>query len=153
MLLFDATINTAGQRGKKTENGLIGSGNFNGFGPLSGNNRLFGVLLDQAFNSWRHLRAYAAPVGQAILNDTDTFFVFSGDWVVKTNTLNETAIATRALVSDNYVEERTCFGTAPGKSDNDHDYSFGSPIAALRQNTPVRQQPDKTSTPALRHVN
>jgi hypothetical protein len=151
--LFDATINTAGQTRGKTEKGLKGSGNFNGLGPLSGNSGLFGMLFDQAFNGRRHLCTHTTPVRQAILNDADAFFVFSGDRVVKTNALNETAIAACALVSNNNVKERTCFGTTPGKSDNDHDYSFGSPVAAFRQNTPARQQPDKKSTPALRHVN
>ena len=42
---------------------------------------------------------------------------------VKTQTLNEAAIATIARIADNDVVERGTFGTTAGKTDNNHEYS------------------------------
>jgi len=78
-------------------------------GYLSG---CFGRLLDQANNGWRTLGANASPVGQTVLGNAQTFGSTFGQWVVKTDTLDETAVATVALISHNNVKKRTGFRTA-----------------------------------------
>jgi hypothetical protein len=55
----------------------------------------------------------------------NAFFCGGGDWVVKTNALNETAIATGAFVCHHNIEKRASFSTATGESNDDHDVSFG----------------------------
>src|SRR3990167_7564956 len=87
--------------------------------------RFFGRLTDQAFHRGRGLSANAAPVGQAVLGNADTLFIGSRNRVVKTQTLDETAVTTGALVSGGNIEKRACFCTATGESDDDHDLSFG----------------------------
>ena len=71
------------------------------------------------------LRANALPVGQAVLRNTDAFFVFLGDGVVEPDTLDEAAVATGALVSNNDIEKRAGFCTTTSESNDDHDLSFG----------------------------
>src|SRR5665647_1766365 len=75
----------------------------------------FSRLIDQALHRWRGLGADAFPVSQAIL----------GNRVVKPEALDEAAVATGALVSNDNIEKRACFGTATGESNDDHDLSFG----------------------------
>jgi hypothetical protein len=83
------------------------------------------ALLDQTLNGRRSLCANTEPVGQAVLLDAQALFSAFGDRVVKTNALNETAIAANALVSHNDIEKRTVLGTAARESNDDHDLSFG----------------------------
>src|SRR6218665_2738067 len=85
---------------------------------------LGGSLLDQAFHGGGSLGAHALPVGQAVLGDTDAFFLVGGDRVVETDALDEVAVTTAALVSHNNVEEGASLGAAAGKSDHDHDLSL-----------------------------
>jgi hypothetical protein len=51
-------------------------------------------------------------VSQTVLRDAQGFSLTFSDWVIKTNALNETTVATVALVSDNNVKKRTGFRTA-----------------------------------------
>jgi hypothetical protein len=90
--------------------------------PLSG---FFSSLADQAFHSGGRLGANALPVSQAILGNADAFFVGGSDRVVKADTLNEAAVTTGTLVSNNNIEKRASFCTATGESNDDHDLSFG----------------------------
>jgi hypothetical protein len=71
------------------------------------------------------LSAYAEPVSQTVLLNAQTLFATLGDRVVKTDTLDETAIAANAFVSHNDIEKRTVLGTAARESNDDHDLSFG----------------------------
>jgi hypothetical protein len=87
--------------------------------------RFGSALLDQTLNGWRGLSAYAEPVGQTVLLNAQTLFATLGDRVVKTDTLDETAIAANAFVSHNDIEKRTVLGTAARESNDDHDLSFG----------------------------
>jgi hypothetical protein len=48
-----------------------------------------------------------------------------GQWVVKTNALDEATIAAIAFVSHNNVEKRASFGAAACESNDDHDESLG----------------------------
>jgi hypothetical protein len=64
-------------------------------------------------------------VVQAIDSDAQRLFTTAGQGVVKTQALDEAAIATVALVGNDDVVERTGFSTAARKSDDDHDESFG----------------------------
>jgi hypothetical protein len=87
--------------------------------------RFGSALLDQTLNGWRGLCAYTEPVGQTVLLNAQTLFSTFGDRVVKTDTLDETAIAANAFVSHNDIEKRTVLGTAARESNDDHDLSFG----------------------------
>jgi hypothetical protein len=64
-------------------------------------------------------------MGQTILRNAQTLFAAASDGVVKPNALDEATIAADALVCHNNVEKWTGFGAAAGKSDDDHDESFG----------------------------
>jgi len=69
-------------------------------------------LLDQAQNGWGWLRTDTDPVGQTVLHNAQTFFATFGNRVVKTDALDETAIAANAFVSHNNIEKWTVLGTA-----------------------------------------
>jgi hypothetical protein len=64
-------------------------------------------------------------MGQTVLSNAQALFATASDWVVKTDTLDKATIATDALVCHNNVEKWTGFRAAAGKSDDDHDESFG----------------------------
>jgi hypothetical protein len=51
-------------------------------------------------------------VVQTVVRNAQAFSLTFGDWVVKTNALNEAAVATIALVGNNNVKKRTGFRTA-----------------------------------------
>jgi hypothetical protein len=51
-------------------------------------------------------------VSQTVLSDAQALSGTFGQWVVKTDTLDETAVATVALISHNNVKKRTGFRTA-----------------------------------------
>jgi hypothetical protein len=57
------------------------------------------------------------------LYNAQAFFGILCDWVVKTNALNEAAIAANALVGHNNVEKWTGFRTATRKTNDNHDLS------------------------------
>ena len=63
--------------------------------------------------------------------------------------LNETTVAAGALVGHNDIEERACFGTATGESDDDHDLSFGCrKDSSLESHHSVLETRDMTTRPA-----
>jgi len=82
-------------------------------------------LFDQAVDCGRGLRTHTHPIAQAVMGNAQGFFSAFGNGVVKPNALDETAIATHALVSHNNVEKWTGFRAAAGESDDDHGLSFG----------------------------
>jgi hypothetical protein len=51
-------------------------------------------------------------MSQTVMRNAQTFSLAFSDWVVKTNALDETAVATIALVGNNNVKKRTGFRTA-----------------------------------------
>jgi hypothetical protein len=51
-------------------------------------------------------------VGQTVLRNAQALSSTFGQWVVKTDTLDKTAVATVALISHNNVKKRTGFRTA-----------------------------------------
>jgi hypothetical protein len=69
-------------------------------------------LFDQTDHGGRALRANASPVGQTVLRNAQALGSTFGQWVVKADTLDETAVATIALISHNNVKKRTGFRTA-----------------------------------------
>jgi hypothetical protein len=71
-----------------------------------------GYLLDQTHHGWRALSANVGPVCQTVLRKAQAFGCTFGQWVVKANTFDKTAVATVALVSYNNVKKRTGFRTA-----------------------------------------
>jgi hypothetical protein len=81
----------------------------------------FASFLDQAGNCRGQLSANALPMSQAILCNAETFVIASGDRVVETEALDETAIATVTGIGSNDVEEGALLGTGAGKTDNDHN--------------------------------
>ena len=95
MALIVGLLRRGGGMGAKQRPGLKPGLAWKDAAALSGC-RLFAELLDQAFHSGRNLRTHARPVGQAVLRDAQALFLFGGAGVVKTNALNETAIATHA---------------------------------------------------------
>ena len=113
---------------------------------------LLGGLLDQAVHRGGRLCTDTHPVSQAVLRNAQAFFTAPGGGVVETQTLDETTIAAHALVGNDDVEERTAFGTAAGKSDDDHDLSFGWWTHALCAESSVRnvETRDMTTRPATR---
>jgi hypothetical protein len=90
----------------------------------------FAGLTDQAFHSGGSLGANALPVGQTVLSDAQTFFATFGCGVVETDALEEATIATHALVSNDDVEERTCFRAAAVQTNNNHDLSLGGWVSS-----------------------
>jgi len=82
-----------------------------------------GSLFDQTLNGRRHLSANASPVSQTILHNAQAFFCILGDWIVKTNALNEAAIAANTFVGHNNVKKWTGFRTATRKTNDNHDLS------------------------------
>ena len=85
----------------------------------------FAGLTDQAFHGGGSLGANALPIGQSVLSNAQTFFAAFGCGVVETDALEETTIATNALVSYDDVEKRTCFRAAAVQTNNNHDLSLG----------------------------
>jgi hypothetical protein len=92
---------------------------------LSCRSGCLGSLGDQTFHRRGSLGTNATPVGQAVLGDTDAFFIDRSARVVKTHALNEATVAAVTLIGHNDIEKRACFCTATGESNNDHDLSFG----------------------------
>jgi hypothetical protein len=90
----------------------------------------FASLTDQTFHSGGSLSTNALPVGQTVLCNAQTFFAAFGCGVVETDTLEEATIATHALVSNDDVEERTCFRAAAVQTNNNHDLSLGGWVSS-----------------------
>jgi hypothetical protein len=91
-------------------------------------NRLFAdhwgrflVALDEFLNGVGRLCAFAFPVGQTIHRNAQRFVIAGRDRVVKTQTLDKTAIARIARISNNDIEKGATAGTAACESDNDHE--------------------------------
>jgi hypothetical protein len=85
----------------------------------------FASLTDQAFHSGGSLGANAFPVSQTVLCNAQALFATFGCGVVKTDALEEAAIATHALIGNDDIEKRTCFRAAAVQTNNNHDLSLG----------------------------
>jgi len=70
---------------------------------------LGGRLFDQTDHGGRALRANASPMGKTVLRNAQALCSTFGQWVVKTDTLDKTTVATVALISHNNIKEWTGF--------------------------------------------
>jgi hypothetical protein len=52
--------------------------------------------------------------------DHQAFFAFGSDWIVITDALNETAIATIARIGNHHIEERALLGATTGETNYNH---------------------------------
>jgi hypothetical protein len=98
-------------------------------------------LLDQPLDGRGGLRTYASPICQAIKRNANAFFGRGCNRIVKTDALYKAAITSGAFIGHDNIEKWARFGTATGKSNNDHDLSFGG-----------RQEFLPAIISALRHV-
>jgi hypothetical protein len=79
------------------------------------------------------LRTFFLPECHAIQLDAHTLRAFRGDWIIKTNTLNEPAITAIARIRYNHIEEWAILGAAACKSDNYHSQTYFS-LSFYQQN-------------------
>ncbi|AKZ64161.1 hypothetical protein F506_17160 [Herbaspirillum hiltneri N3] len=73
---------------------------------------LLACFADQTGNGWGQLCADAFPVSQAVLSDTEGFFLTGCNRVVETQTLDKATVAAIARISCNDVEEWALLGAS-----------------------------------------
>jgi hypothetical protein len=60
------------------------------------------------------------PERDTVLGNSQALFMWSGDWIVEPDALDEATVASAAGVGDNDVVERTLLRACAGKSYDNH---------------------------------
>ena len=83
----------------------------------------FAATLDQFLHGVGNLRALALPVAHTVQADAQLIGAFRDERVVKTDALDEAAVAAIARIGNHDVVKRAVFGAAARESNDDHGKS------------------------------